>query len=105
MAMQLIELARPSGRQKVLSSREHLPKFYEGRPELLEGELCAFGQLEMRDLARFSPLQNLAGALEQGSDPGATYEISEPMPHEDRADLAQAWQLAGGAEQPEDHAS
>src|SRR5258707_8892242 len=45
----------------------------------------------------------LSGALEQRNDAGATHEVAEPMPHEDRADLAQAWQLAGHAEQPGDH--
>src|SRR5262245_29725053 len=49
------------------------------------------------------PVQYLSCVLEQRSDASATQEVSEPMPHEDRADLAQARQLAGRAEEPGDH--
>jgi hypothetical protein len=41
--------------------------------------------------------------LEQRSDASATHEVTEPMPHEDHADLTQARQFAGRAEQPGDH--
>ena len=57
----------------------------------------------MRDFTGFPPVQYLSGVLEQRSDAGATHEVAEPMPHEDRADLTQAWQLAGRTEQPGDH--
>ena len=40
--------------------------------------------------------------LEQRSDASATHEVSEPMPHEGHADLMQARQLTGRAEQPGD---
>jgi hypothetical protein len=40
--------------------------------------------------------------LEQRSDASATHEVSERMPHEDHADLTQARQLTGRAEQPGD---
>jgi hypothetical protein len=57
----------------------------------------------MRDFTGFPPLQYLSGTLEQRSDAGATHEVAEPMPHEDRADLTQAGQLASRSEQPGDH--
>jgi hypothetical protein len=57
----------------------------------------------MRDFAGFTPLQYLSGVLKQRSDASPTHELAEPMPHEDRADLTQAWQLAGRTEQRGDH--
>jgi hypothetical protein len=42
----------------------------------------------MSDVARFAPMQNLAGALEQRDDAGAPHHIPQPMPDQDRADLA-----------------
>jgi hypothetical protein len=48
-------------------------------------------------------LQYVSRVLEQRSNAGATHEVAEPMPHEDRADLTQAWQLARRTEQPGDH--
>ena len=103
MAVQPGEFSGPSRRQKVLSCREHLAEFYECRPKLLEREPRALLRFEMRDFTGFAPLQYLPGVLEQRSDAGATHKVSEPMPHEDRADLTEAWQLAGRTEQPGDH--
>ena len=101
--MQPGQFSGPCRRQQILSCREYLAKFYEGRSELLECEPRALLRFEMRDFTRFPPLQYLSGALEQRSDAGATHKVSEPMPHEDRADLTQAWQLAGRTKQPGDH--
>jgi hypothetical protein len=101
--VQLGEFSGPRRRQKVLSCREQLAEFYEGRPELLEREPRALMRFETGDFTGFTPLQHLPGLLEQRSDAGATHEVAEPMPHEDRADLTQAWQLAGRTEQPGDH--
>jgi hypothetical protein len=60
-------------------------------------------RLEMRDFTSFGPLQYSSGALEQRSHAGATHEVAEAVPYEDRADLTQAWQLAGSTEHPRDH--
>src|SRR5262249_32291440 len=57
----------------------------------------------MRDFGGFPPMQYMSCMLEQRSYASATHEVSEPMPHEDHADLTQARQLAGRAEQPGDH--
>src|SRR5258705_6207708 len=57
----------------------------------------------MRDFGGFPPVQYMSCVLEQRSDASATHEVSEPMPHEDHADLTQARQLTGRAEQPGDH--
>ena len=38
-------------------------------------------RLEMRDVAGFSPVQYLSGALEQRGDSCATHEVAEPMPN------------------------
>jgi len=91
MAVQVLEFLSPRRRQKILSGLEHLAEFYEGRPKLLEGQPRALRRFEMSDLASFPPLEDLAGAFEQGSNPGAAHEISEPMAHEDRTDLTQTW--------------
>ena len=48
---------------------------------------------------------DLAGALEQRRDAGATHEVAEPVANEDRADLPQAGQLAGRTEHPGDNCS
>ena len=45
-------------------------------------------------------MQNLSGALEQRDDAGATHDVAEPMPDQDRADLAQARQVADRTEHP-----
>src|SRR5262245_42794833 len=57
----------------------------------------------MRDFGGFPPVQYMSCVLEQRSDASATHEVSEPMSHEDHADLTQARQLTGRAEQPGDH--
>ena len=101
--MQPGEFSGPRRRQKVLSCREHLAEFYEGRPELLKRELRALLRFKMRDFTGFPPVQYLSGVLEQRSDASATDEVAEPMPHEDQADLTQAWQLAGRTKQPGEH--
>ena len=59
----------------------------------------------MGDLARFAPVQDLTGALEQGGNAGAPHHIAEPVPDQDRADLAQAGQVANSAGDTPDHAS
>src|ERR1700730_13938046 len=103
LAVQPVELIGPRRRQKVLSCREHLAQLDEGGPEFLQGELGALLRLEMRDFTGPSPLQYLAGALEQRRDAGATHEVAEAMANEDRADLPQAGQLAGRTEHLGDH--
>ena len=105
LAVQPVELTGPRRRQKVLSCREHLTQLDEGGPELLQGESGALLRFEMRNFTGLSPLQDLAGALEQRGDAGATHDVAEPMANEDRADLPQAGQLAGHTEYPGDHCS
>src|SRR5215475_5779560 len=65
MAVQPVEFIGPRRRQKIFSCREDLPQLDEGRPELLQGEPGALLRFEMRDFTGLSPLQYLAGALEQ----------------------------------------
>src|SRR5262249_42735119 len=79
-----------------------LAKSYERRSELLECEPRALLRFKTGDLGGFPPVQCMSCVLEQRSDASATHEVSEPMPHEDHADLSQARQFAGRAEQPGD---
>ena len=69
--------------QQVLPRREHLAEFDEGRPEFLERKPDALLRFKMSDFARFAPMQDLAGALEQRDDAGATHDIPQPMPDQD----------------------
>src|SRR5262245_38087476 len=103
VAVQPGQLSGPCRRQQILSCREHLAKFYEGRSELLECEPRALLHLKVRIFGGLPPLQYMSCVLEQRSDASATHEVSEPMPHEDHTDLTQARQLTGRAEQPGDH--
>src|SRR5262245_26494311 len=103
VAVQPRELGGPCRREQILSCREHLPKFHKGWPELLECEPRALLRLEMRDFGRFPPTQYLPCMLEQRSDASAAHEVSKPVPHEHHADLAQAGQIAGRAEESGDH--
>src|SRR5262249_40406012 len=103
VAVQPGQLSCPNRRQQILPCREHLAKLYEGWSELLECEPRALLHLKMRDFAGFPPVQYMPGVLEQRRDASATHEVSEAMPHEDHADLTQARQLTGRAEQPGDH--
>ena len=98
VAVQPLEFSRPGRRQEVLSARQHLAELDEGRPELLEGEPHALLRLETSDVGRFAPMQNLSGALEKRRDPGATHDVSKSVPDQDRADLAQAREVADGTE-------
>src|ERR1700675_988429 len=59
VAVQPGEFSGPRRRQKVLSCREHLAEFYEGRPELLKRELRALLRFKMRDFIGFPPVQYL----------------------------------------------
>src|SRR5262249_58025217 len=103
VAVQPGQLGRPCRRQQILSCREHLAKLYEGWSELLECEPRALLHFKMRDLVGFPPVQYMSRVLEQRSDAGAAHEVSEAVPHEDHADLTQARQLTGRAEQPAAH--
>src|SRR6516164_9210036 len=103
VAVQPSQFSRPCWRQQIFSCREHLAKLYESRSELLEGEPRALLHFKMRDFGGLPPLQYMSCVLEQCCDTSATHEVSEPMPHEDHADLTQARQLTGRAEQPGDH--
>lgn len=87
--MQQREFGGPRRRKQVFPCREHLTEFYERRTQLLEGESHAPFGFEMSDVRRFAPMQNLSGALEQRRDARATHDVAEPMPNENRADLAQ----------------
>jgi hypothetical protein len=80
-----------------------LAKLYEGRSELLECEPRALLHFKMRDSRCFPPMEYMSCMLEQRCYASATHEISEPMSHEDHADLTQPRQLAGRAEQPGGH--
>ena len=62
MAVEPAEFDGPGGRQKVLSCREYLAEFYEGRPELLEREPRALLRFEVRDFTGFPLLQYLSSA-------------------------------------------
>ena len=103
LVMQFCEFGGPRRRQQVLPRREHLAEFDEGRPEFLERKPDALLRFKMSDFARFAPMQDLAGALEQRDDAGATHDIPQPMPDQDRADLAQAWQVPDRAGDAPDH--
>ena len=103
LVMQFSEFGGPRRRQQVLPRREHLAEFDEGRPEFLERKPDALLRFKMSDVARFAPMQDLAGALEQRDDAGATHHIAQPMPDQDRADLAQAWQVPDRAGDAPDH--
>ena len=103
LAVQFGEFGGPRRRQQVFPRREHLAEFDEGRPEFLERKPDALLRFKMSDFARFAPMQDLAGALEQRDDAGATHDIAQPMPDQDRADLAQAWQVPDRAGDAPDH--
>src|SRR5262245_1746933 len=103
VAVQPGQFSGPCLRQQILSCREHLAEFYEGRSELLECEPRALLHFKMRCFGGFPPVQCMSCVLEQRSNASATHEVSQPMPHEDHADLTQARQLTGRAEQPGDH--
>ena len=102
-AVQPVELGGPGRRQQVLAHREHLAELDEGRPQLLEREPHALLRFEMRDVAAVAPVQDLAGTLEHGRDAGAPHQVAKPMPDQDRADLAQAWQVADRTEHAPHH--
>src|SRR5262245_42297155 len=80
MTVQPVEFIGPRRRQKVFSCREDLTQLDEGRPELLQGEPGALLRFEMRDFTGLSPLQYLAGALEQRRDAGPTHELMPMLP-------------------------
>src|SRR5262245_39067181 len=103
LAEKLVELLSPLRWQKVFPGREYLAQLDEGRPQLLQGEPGALLRFEIGDFGGLRPLQNLTGALEQRRDAGATHDIPQAVANEDRADLPQAWQLAGHPEHPEHH--
>src|SRR6516225_9282867 len=103
VAVQPGKFSGPCRREQILSCREHLAKFYKRRSELLEGKPRALMWFQMRDFGSFPPVQYLSCMLEQGGNTSAAHKVSKPMPHEDRADLAQSRQLAGRAEAPGDH--
>src|SRR5262249_14900892 len=103
LAVQPAEFIGPGRRKEILSRREHLTQLDEGRPELFQSKSGALLRLEMGNFSGLSPLQHLACVSEQRRDADATHEVAEPMANENRADLSQAWQLAGNAEYPGDH--
>ena len=92
-----VQSSMPAAANPLLS--RHLAKLYEGRSELLECEPRALLHFKMRDFGGFPPCNTCSSVLEQRSDASATHEVSETMPHEDHADLTQARQLTGRAEQ------
>jgi hypothetical protein len=49
-------------------------------------------------ITAIAPLKNLSGAFEQISSARAAHEITKPVPYEDRAYLAQTWQVANRIE-------
>ena len=102
-AEKLVELLSPRRWQKVFPGREYLAQLDEGRPQFLQGEPGPLLRFEIGHFGGLSPLQDLTGTLEQRRDAGATYDIPEAVANEDRADLSQAWQLAGHTEHPEHH--
>src|SRR5262245_28377076 len=103
VAVQPGQFNGPCRREQILSCREYLAQFYKRWSELLECKPRALLRFEMGHFGSFPPEQYLSCVLEQRSDASATHEISEPMPHEHHADLAQAGQIAGRAEEPGDH--
>src|SRR5215831_3816449 len=103
VAVQPGQFSGPCWRQQVLSCREYLSKLYEGWSELLECEPGALLHFKMREFGGFPPVQYISRVLEQRSAASATHEVSEPMPHEDHADLTEARQLTRCAEQHGGH--
>src|SRR3954467_8445819 len=79
------------------------PSLTKVGPSSSNGKPDALLRFKMSDVARFAPMQDLAGALEQRDDAGATHHIAQPMPDQDRADLAQAWQVPDRAGDAPDH--
>ena len=61
------------------------PSFTKVGPSCSKCEPRALLHFKMHDFGGFPPLQYMSCVLEQRSDTSATHEVSEPMPHEDRA--------------------
>src|SRR5262245_64346447 len=78
VAVQPGQFSGPCLRQQILSCRQHLAEFYEGRSELLECEPRALLHFKMRGFGGFPPVQCMSCVLEQRSNASATHEVSQP---------------------------
>jgi len=82
VAVQLGEFSGPRRRQKVLSCREQLAEFYEGRPELLKTRASRAAAAREARLHWLSPpLQYVPRACSSSvAMPARRHEVAEPMP-------------------------
>src|SRR5262249_31265234 len=82
LAVQPAEFLAPLRWKEILSGREYLAELDEGRPEFFKRKSGALLRLEMGDLTGLSPLQHLAGVLDERRDSDATHEVAKPMANE-----------------------